>query len=329
MMKRLYVIGNGFDLHHNLRTSYFDFARYLKAQYNDIYKALEEYVSYPENDESLWARFEENLANLDSEGILSEHSDRLPDYSSDEFHDRDRYVFPDIMEEHFEMLTSGLFSAFTHFIQEVEYLASSSEKKIDIDSEALYLTFNYTQTLEKLYKIPESKIVYIHNSAFMGADNIILGHGIDPETFQDIKPEPPDNLTPAELEEWYIQNDDYEYSYDEGKQNLMRYFEVTYKPTKQIIDQYSDFFKGLKDIEEIIVLGHSISSVDIPYFEEIIKWVKPQVKWIVSYYNPIEWKRHRHTLSKLGVHKMNIKSVRIEDLQIVNNQLNIDFDVNE
>jgi hypothetical protein len=329
MAKRLYIIGNGFDLHHNLKTSYFDFESFIKERYNDIYTVLEEYVSYPKNDKCLWAKFEENLANLDTEEILAEYSDRLPEYGNDEFRDRDVFVFPDIMEELFKKLTYGLLSAFTNFIQEVEYLPSSSEKKICIDNEAFYLTFNYTKTLEKLYEIPESKIVYIHNSAFSLVDKIILGHGIAPETFKEIKTEPPENLTLEELEEWHNQNDDYDYSYNEGKQNLMRYFEVSYKPTKQIINLYLDFFKGLKNIEEIFVLGHSISNVDIPYFEEIIKWIKPEVKWNVSYYCQKEGNRHKNTLIKLGVDIINIKCILLEDLQIENNQLNNDFGVNK
>jgi len=325
MTTKLYIIGNGFDLHHYLKTSYYDFANYLRENHNDIYSTLESYVSYPTSENDLWSRFEENLANLDAEEILSEHSDTLPNYASDDFRDRDRYVFPDIMDEHFQKLTSGLFSAFQEFVQQVEYPNYSWEHKIEIDKEATFLTFNYTNTLERLYSIDKSKIIYIHNSAFYGADEIILGHGIDPETFEEKKPEPPDDLEPEELEEWYNRNDDYDYSYDEGKQNLMRYFKVTYKPTKEIINRHSNFFANLKTVEEIYVYGHSISSVDLPYFEEIVRNVSNDMKWTVSFYNSDEYNRHKVTLDKLGIAIENIRLIQLEDIQENNKQLKIEF----
>src|SRR5690606_6884657 len=161
---------------------------------------------------------------------------------------------------------------------QVEYPNYSWEHKIEIDKEATFLTFNYTNTLERLYSIDKSKIIYIHNSAFYGADKIILGHRIDPATFEEKKPEPADDIEPEELEEWYNRNDDYDYSSDEGKQNLMRYFKVTCKPTKEIINRHSNFFYNLRTVKEIFVYGLSISSVDFPYFEEIVKNIGNDVK---------------------------------------------------
>jgi hypothetical protein len=325
MTTKLYIIGNGFDLHHYLKTSYYDFAIFLQENYNDIYSTLESYVSYPSSDKDLWSRFEDNLANLDAEEILSAHTDTLPNYGSDDFRDRDRFIFPDIMDEHFKKLTDGLFSAFEEFIQQVEYPNNSWEHKIEIDKAATFLTFNYTETLERLYSIDQSKIVYIHNSAFYGNDKIILGHGKDPETFKEKSPEPPKGLTPEEFEEWYNKNEDYDYSYSEGKKNLMRYFNVTYKPTKEIVKRHSNFFESLKTVKEIYVYGHSMSSVDLPYFENIVKNTNKDVKWTVSFYDSNEYKRHLLTLDKLGISSDNILLIQLEDLKENNRQLKFKF----
>ena len=191
MTDKLYIIGNGFDLHHNLKTSYYDFAKYLKENDKDLFETLESYISFPIEDNCLWARFEENLANLDAEEILSEHTDYLPDYSSDEFRDRDRHAFPDIMDQFYKKLTEGLLESFLNFIQKVETPPSSEEQKLKLNKEAFFLTFNYTNTLEKLYGINKKCIKYIHNSAYYGSEQIILGHGIEPSNFEDKKPEPP------------------------------------------------------------------------------------------------------------------------------------------
>lgn len=328
MTTKLYIIGNGFDLHHYLKTSYYDFANYLRENHNDIYNTLESYISYPLSDKDLWARFEENLANLDAEEILSENSDALPNYASDDFRDRDMHVFPNIMEEHYQKLTRELFSAFEEFIRQVEFPYNSWENKLILDKEATFLTFNYTNTLEKLYSIDKSNIIYIHNSAFYGSDNIILGHGIDPQAFEEKRPEPPGDLGPHELDEWYNRHDDYDYSYDEGKQNLMRYFKDTYKPTKEVINRNSMFFQGLGKIEDIYLLGHSMSSVDLPYFEAIVSKIKNNVKWIVSFYNFDERNRHLLTLKKVGIEEKNITLFELKDIQENNKQLKFEFSAN-
>lgn len=325
MTKRLYIVGNGFDLHHCLRTSYYDFAKFLKENNKNLYETLESYISYPSSDKDLWSRFEENLANLDAEEILSEHTDTLPDYASDDFRDRDRYVFPDIMDEHYQKLTSGLFSEFEAFIRKVDFPKSAFEFKIELDKSATFLTFNYTDTLERLYKIDKKQILYIHNSVFYSNEGIVLGHGIDPKNFEEKRPNPPDGLSDEELEIWHDQHDDYDYSYDTGKETLMQYFKDTYKPTQEIIKRHASFFKSIAHISEVFVLGHSISPVDLTYFDHIVKSIDKDVKWVVSLYDTRERKRHLETLKSLNIEEDNITLFELTDIQENNNQLKINF----
>jgi hypothetical protein len=325
MPKKLYIIGNGFDLHHYLKTSYYEFSNFLRENYFDIYSTIDSFVSYPSSENELWSKFEENLANLNADEILADNTDYLPNYASEEFKERDRYVFPDIMDEYYQKLTSGLLSAFEEFILQVKYPNLSWERKIEIDSEATFLSFNYTNTLERLYSIKRSKILYIHNSAFYDSGNIILGHGIDPESFVEKKLEPPEDLAPEKLSEWYEMNDDFDYSYDEGKNILMKYFKFTYKPTKEIIGRHFNFFSKLKMVNEIFVFGHSISSVDFLYFEEIVKNIRNNVLWTVSFYNTYENKSLKTTLENLGIAQENIRLIYLEDIQLDNKQLKIKF----
>ncbi len=139
MTAKLYIIGNGFDLHHCLNTKYSDFAFYLEKSYSGIYSILESYVSYPTSDKDLWSRFEENLANLDIEGILSEHSDLLPDFASEGFKPKDCYKFTDEMDQYLQALTCDLVSAFEEFIRQVQYSNNSLGRKLFIDREATFL----------------------------------------------------------------------------------------------------------------------------------------------------------------------------------------------
>lgn len=325
MIEKLYIIGNGFDLHHHLKTSYLDFANYLKVNNRDLYDTLESYVEYPDSENDLWSNFESNLAKLNIEAILSDHEDRLPNYASEEYRDRDKYVFPDIMLEYFHKLTEGLFGKFEDFIQSVILSKSIVESEIELDKDAFFLNFNYTNSLEILYEISPKKILYIHNSAFYSSDQIVLGHGIDPSTFEDKGIEPPDDIDPEDYEKWYRDNDDYDYSYDEGRDNLMAYFKATYKSTTEIISANRSFFQSLKDVKEIIILGHSMSEIDMPYFEKIRNCVDENAVWKVSYYSKSEYDSHKLKLDQLNISENRRILFQISDLLKNFKQLKIDF----
>ena len=61
MLKKLFIIGNGFDLHFNLPTKVSDFKNYLSSQ--SLYlnnNAKDLYESYGVN----WSDFENSLANI-------------------------------------------------------------------------------------------------------------------------------------------------------------------------------------------------------------------------------------------------------------------------
>jgi Bacteriophage abortive infection AbiH len=322
---KLYIIGNGFDLHHKLKTAYSDFGSYLKGRDSKLHTILESYISFPDADNDLWYRFEENLANLDTDEILSENSDYLPNYASEEFKDRDRYAFPDTMENYFQHLTEGLFENFLDFIQQVDFPLTSEQLKLELDCDSAFLTFNYTNTLEKLYKIDRTNVLYLHNSAFYGPDQIVLGHGIDPKTFEQERPEPPDNIDPEDYSKWYEENDNYDYSYSTGKETLMKYFGATFKPTNEIILKNAIFFTSVNKFNEIIILGHSLSSVDLPYIKEIFKYTNSNVEWKVSFYNESESAKHLTTLTNIGIEKSKITLFELRNLQINNKQLKLEF----
>lgn len=65
----LFIIGNGFDLAHGLKTSYLDFRNFLENDNNDFLQQLENmYDFYPRSNftkkEILWKDFENNLPQI-------------------------------------------------------------------------------------------------------------------------------------------------------------------------------------------------------------------------------------------------------------------------
>ena len=99
----------------------------------------------------------------------------------------------------------------------------------------------------------------------------------------------------------------------EGNDIINSYFTSTYKPTSDIIKENKAFFNKMKNIKEVIIIGHSLGKVDLPYFEEIYKRINnSKVKRIVTYYKEEEILKHRQFLKNLGVKDKQINIVKMD-----------------
>jgi hypothetical protein len=335
MLNTLYIIGNGFDRHHGLETRYQAFAIYLKNNYSDIYDLFTKYYGLPDLDtndpnsynDPLWAEFETALADLDFETVLDDNTNYLANPSSPDFRDRDWHAYQFKMQSIVDKLTKEMAKALKEFILSVTFPDEVDDKLIKLESNALFLNFNYTDTLQKYYGIKISKILYIHRNAKNLLDEIILGHGVDPSTFEEKEELPPEGLNEEEMERWSEQkSDNYDYSFESGKSELMSYFKSSYKPTKEIIEQNKDFFTTLRKINQVIVLGHSISVIDQTYFKKVIETTNKRcilfrifgckrTKWIVSYYSESERVSHIEKLIHLGLRKEDVCLVKMDELR--------------
>lgn len=316
---KLYIIGNGFDIYHGLDTRYSYFGLYLKKNYQAVYELLLEYYGFtdldPQNASSisdpLWSDFEANMAVLNIDSVLEANTDFMPDYASDNFRDRDRYSFQIEMEKILNYLTTDLYKAFKEFILAIDFPILSKDKIINLDKEAIYITFNYTDTLAKYYKIPNDNVLFIHEKAENDEQKLILGHGITPDNFKESPVLPPLGLSEEELEDWNnYQAEQYDYSFELGKQTIKEYFSKTFKNTETIIAKYKDFFSNLTNISEVYILGHSMAEVDLPYFEELVKSIKSDAKWTATFYSPHEKQHHFEVLKGLGVYNISIVTMQ-------------------
>ncbi|TEW56592.1 hypothetical protein E2R68_00720 [Psychromonas sp. RZ22] len=297
-MSKLYIIGNGFDLHHGLATNYTDFEYHLKTHHIQLLDNLNKYYYILENDQNLWSKFEENLANLDKDGLL----DYLTEYFDDRS-DRGRNAMAIETETYLDLLTNGLRREFSEFILKAENKGIERSKLIKIDIDAKFISFNYTKTLEKIYLIPRGNIFYIHGIA-SEKEGIILGHSTNPELFNDDKPEltPPKGASKENLELWYeYMSDQHNPIYDDCVREVNRYFLSSFKNTKKIIEENSVYFDDLSDIKEVFIYGHSMSCVDIEYFKYLASTVKLSCRWCISYYDENEKEELEYTLEYLNI----------------------------
>lgn len=294
---KLVIIGNGFDLHHGLNTSYSSFKAFLRPGF---VRELERFYT-PE----LWSEFEEALGNLRLSDDFIDNNygfvEQRP-YRDEGF---DRFDGP--QEHYITELQWKLGQEFKRWIATVKI---PQEKCFDgsiLHKDDLYLCFNYTSTLEKIYRINSSKICYIHGRADMEPSEIIYGHAKKPQRYEEMS---------ATNWEWFQS----EVSEEEFDRIRIRqaYREQTYKQVDAAIEKHKAFFDHVGGhASEVYVLGHSISEIDLPYFETVSHNAfrsGTTLSWKVSYYRESEAPILLQRLESIGVDESSINMLKLNDI---------------
>ncbi len=110
-------------------------------------------------------------------------------------------------------------------------------------------------------------------------------------------------------------SDQYDYSYESAKSEIISYYTKAFKNTALIIKNKINFFENLKNVKTVTVLGHSIAAVDIKYFEAVKKYTSQNAKWIVTYYSDLEKQKHFEALVRIGVKVENIIQLKMSELR--------------
>lgn len=267
-MTTLYVIGNGFDLHHGMETSYKHFGTFLKRKHHDLYCLLDEYFPTYDADD-FWGHFEERLADFDSDTLVGNSEHFIVSYSAEDWSDAFHHDYTFELEKVVQTLSGGILSAFAEWIGQIiipsrDCLPAFLTK---IDPTAQFINFNYTETLQRLYGVPDAKVWHIHGAAARSG-SLVLGHGWLPKPTETwVARLDPEREDPRVIE---------------GANIIDRYFESSFKPTTKIIANNAARFAALTDVEDIRVLGHSLSDVDLPYLKKIAASARPMAQWRVS-----------------------------------------------
>ncbi len=316
-MDKLYIIGNGFDLHHGLPTSYSGFRSYLRQHNPTLLDTLSNAFSYPSSDKDIWGRFEENLSFIDLDYFDEIICSYIPSLSSDDY-------LKDMAACHREAetivfnVTEGLRYEFSNYIEHASTCRVDPNRLLDLDLTAFYLSFNYTRTLEEHYGVHGSKILYIHGR-YDDQENIVLGHAISPDSFVQERENqsPPEHYNTEEIREWHDDMSNQHVPFlDEARDELASYYGRSYKNSVSIINENAEFFARLNTVRSIFVLGHSLSDVDLTYFEAIKDSVPKSCHWTVSYYSESEKSDLEDQLLGLNIRFENFDLIKLCTLEI-------------
>ena len=155
-MQRLIIIGNGFDRAHNLPTSYSHFMNQLTEEHAGFYKTICQYIP----EDSLWASFEEALSELDDEQLQDDNSCYLLGYGDENWRDSAHHDFQYMIQEALSF-AADIPQYFSEWIRSIDICVLPIMPEHIVDKSNLYLSFNYTDTLEKVYNIPIKNISHI------------------------------------------------------------------------------------------------------------------------------------------------------------------------
>lgn len=289
--RKLFIIGNGFDLYHDLRSSYRDFRDYLTsesridlveffdshfnimdlpAEYTKIHEGLEDQPNSVAFGKKLASNFGKILS-LDTWSFLEASLGCLGGVN-----DGDEYETVTFSTDIRDLFNKWLSDKIAGCVSDVK-------QKLKLSPEDLYLNFNYTAILEQIYNISESNVCHIHGKIGEGVEFGHINYQAMQESLQTIDPPQVDqnvlNLIPDAQKILNAQA---------AKLNsnhfLHDYYKNTLKDVKKIETAHSQFWDSLLDIDEVYVLGHSLGFVDQVYFQKI-KEKLPNATWIISYHN--------------------------------------------
>lgn len=273
----LFIIGNGFDLAHGMPTKYDDFKRWLfENDRIDIIQELQHaFPSMKGGGYLLWSDFETALGQYDIDTVLNWGWDDLYITSTSignlKF-DRPSSLLniqlPDIIRD-----------VFPAWVKSIPIATIPTYK---LPSQALYLSFNYTDTIERLYRIPDSQILHIHGRVSVN-DALVVGHNrsIDPSEYWD------DHLDVREN--------------NERMQRLVDMNDLQ-KPSLELINRNESFFRLLNTVQTVTVLGHSCASMDYPYFRKVRMSIRGDAEWIFNPYSEEDVIRINTLKKEVGLH---------------------------
>lgn len=255
MKDKLYIIGNGFDLAHYIKSKYLDFMNYCRDNACEYFCVMN--YLYDDRDK-LWSRFEEELPNISKDKFKSLIERYIKPYY---WKTRGSGCCELAIEDIVDYLWPNI--EFRDWVYSIDI--SNRTRLIEFDPEtSLFLSFNYTKTLEAMYGIPDKDILYIHGKFTkdneLDVNAIIVGHG----------------MSAKEIDEKFGNDDD---EITNELKYLVNHFR---KDTNKIISDNACFWSKLEDVSQVYVFGHSMANVDLPYFKKVKESIKPDASWYIS-----------------------------------------------
>ncbi len=302
MLQTLYIFGNGFDIAHGIRTPYAAFREFLKENHESFLTTFESMYNIQPLDDTepwytkeaqerwdksvindLWWSFEEKIGYPDVEGMYDSAYSMVDTMPMEGIIDtmnvywREQYGFVDKLQKYV-----------LEWLQTIDTSQAMCKKDSLINNRNdLFMSFNYTDTLEKVYGIKD--VLHLHGGIPSCCEIApIMGHGN--KYIIDLY-----RRKAKEAQEEYVE------WYESICNAIADFCESLYKDTDAIISENDDFFSALRDVNQVVCLGLSFGDVDVPYLDRIEYEVRPETKWLVYYHSDEDLKRLKSVFGITGI----------------------------
>jgi len=285
-MNNLLIIGNGFDLAHNMKTSYNHFIEYLinklcsentlsehiidkihVKNYTDILTTLKN-NSFDNRD--FKNRFIGVLLNDMSVKNWCDIESRYFDLLKQAGENRSLYINSKTLNSHFDFVKKSLGNYLCTQGANTKAIESYKEMFKLVDSkETAILNFNYTNTLQNLYsnEIKDSKVIHIHGELLNYKNPMIFGYAANDEESRE--------LIDKNDNEYMRNIKKHLYKRTDNEKLLTYYLEGTESINVTILGHSC----GLSDklILNQILNDKNVQSINIYYYEEYEHYFQTQV----------------------------------------------------
>lgn len=257
-----YVIGNGFDLHYGLNTTYSNFKAFLRENgYWELVRKVDqlfyEHGDFSSKEIDAWFRFEDMLQVfncLNADEIYDEAMDNAET-------DDDRAGYWDspswnvgYYNEYIRVLKQQFDSWIRNFNTCIVPDHYFRPRKGDY-----ILIFNYTTTIEDSFRPVNYDIAHIHGTV---GQELVLGHNDyqKPDTFV------------------VIEDEDSDYRDTTTKNAVNDVLELAavqyFKNSEKILFEYKGVFSSIPFYDKVVIMGLSCGPQDAIYVYEILKYAK-------------------------------------------------------
>lgn len=311
----LYIIGNGFDLMHGVKSSYYAFRDSLGKQ-NLLRESLETYLT----PDDIWADFENalahfNISSMASQIMVDNWLDWMDAYVEDagaaEF-----YMAIEAAATPIQIVAQELPRRFRMWLESLS-IGTEDRPLKELFRKGKVLCFNYTEFVEILYGIPEQNVCYIHGCRrkrrHYPKDRLILGHmpGASDDAFDF------DDNSHLRIKDPYKQAMS-QIAQDQVLQLIADYDEDLTKHCDEIIAAHTSFFSELNEIDSIVVIGHSFSPVDWDYFAEVATNLSnnKHTHWYFGCHSLRDLNNLEQLLKKLNIERSNLSVFRTDRIHV-------------
>lgn len=304
---KLIICGNGLDIHVGLNTSYRAYRDYLLNK--KIYEGesaisiIEKSDFFIPRDKDCWTDLE-NALTFDYRKYITQYIDAF-DRDIDDNNYETSIAQMNSANQFFQNNSQAIARDFTNNwfwewiarvyynnIEEVCYKNSNDGIHEVIDGDCICINFNYTHTLEDMFGINKTNVLYIHNR--LPDKRNLNDKGIDFE--RDIlalaKKQFQFGSVNNYLDEWINFANSIKLKSSQklmSKKSLIDNLkEIYYAFSKKLSMNYDVLSKFIDEnktkITEVIVIGHSMLGVDEPYYRDVIVPKLKDVHWDVYWH---------------------------------------------